>query len=119
MLISGLLEVVEIALLQCVIISLFLTLVLLISQMINAEMWLNGYPPDVCDKYGERRKKAWLHRVPSAIAFFEVIIITPSIGGLLILRATPNEPIFFSFHLRLYRIIHAAFVIIPGTEGTN
>jgi hypothetical protein len=113
MLISGLLEVVEIALLQCVIISLFLTLVLLISQMINAEMWLNGYPPDVCDKYGERRKKAWLHRVPSAIAFFEVIIITPSIGGLLILRAAPNEPIFFSFHLRLYRIIHAAFVIIP------
>ncbi len=52
MLISGLLEVIEIALLQGVIISLFLTLVLLISQMINAEMWLNGYPPDVRDKYG-------------------------------------------------------------------
>jgi hypothetical protein len=56
MLISGSLEVVEIALLQGVIISLLLTLVLLISQMINDEMWLNGYPPDVRDKYGEMRK---------------------------------------------------------------
>ena len=106
--------------------------------MINAEMWLNDYPPDVRDKYGDMSNKARLQRVPLAIAFFGVIIVILAIGGARIVNASPQGSIFWPLFLygfialfifNLYDLlildwlifvaIQPAFIILPGTEGLS
>jgi len=132
------LEVIKLALLHGVIISVFLTIVLLISLLINAEMWLNDYPPDVREKYGEMGDRAKKQRIPLAIAFFGAIIVPLSIGVAQIMRTPPNGPIFGAlflygfitlFFFNLYDLlildwlifvtIQPAFIILPGTEGMS
>jgi hypothetical protein len=135
---SDMADTIQLGLLHGLIISLLLTVVLMLSLMINAEMWLNDYPPDVREKYGQMSDETRRQRGPLAAAFFGVIIITLSIGVGKILSASPGESVFFAlfvysfvalFTFNLYDLlildwlifvaIQPKFVILPGTEGMS
>ena len=134
----GLSEILQLALIHGVIICLLLTIVLSVSLAICAEMWLNDYPPDVREKYGEMSDKAKKLRIPLAIAFFGAIIVPLSIGVAQILRISSDGSIFGELFLycfttllffNLYDLlildwlifvtIQPAFIILPGTEGLS
>lgn len=134
----GLNGILQLALIHGVIISLLLTIVLSVSLVICAEMWLNDYPPDVREKYGEMSDQAKKQRIPLGIAFFGAIIVPLSIGVAQILRASPDGSIFGGLFLygfttllffNLYDLvildwlifvtIQPAFIILPGTEGLS
>lgn len=134
----GLKGVLQLALIHGAIISIILTIVLSVSFVINAEMWLNDYPSDVREKYGEMSDKAKKQRIPLAIVFFGAIIVPLSIGVAQILRISPDGSIFWTlfvygfvtlFFFNLYDLlildwfifvtIQPAFIILPGTEGLS
>jgi hypothetical protein len=58
------------------VLSMILTVMIVVSLLINKEMWLHNYPPDVKAKWGPISEKAKRQHFVFAIAFFGVLIDT-------------------------------------------
>lgn len=56
------------------VLSTVLTILIVVSLMINKEMWLQDYPPDVKAKWGPISEKAKRQRFGFAIGLFGVLI---------------------------------------------
>jgi hypothetical protein len=54
--------------------STILTIMIVVSLLVNKEMWLQDYPPDVKAKWGPMSQKAKRQRAVFAIIFFGVLI---------------------------------------------
>jgi hypothetical protein len=118
------------------VLSLLLSLVILGSLFINAEMWLRDYPPDIKERYGESSEKAKKQWVISGVLFFFVatiliIISTVQLATVISGKLGFQEIILNTFVMLLvfnvvdllildwliFVIIRPRFVILPGTEG--
>jgi hypothetical protein len=117
------------------VLSVGLSLMIFVSLYINAEMWLQDYPPDVRTKFGPmsaraKRQRAWL-----ALPFFLYLLGVLAVS---ILRLEPlvemltftavflhTFALLFTFNLFDLLIVdwlimmswRPQFIILPGTEG--
>ena len=61
--------------------GLALSLLILASLYLNAEMWLGDYPPDIQEKYGDMGEKAKSQRIVVGILFFGALAGSVRRGG--------------------------------------
>ncbi len=116
--------------------SAVLTILIVVSLMINKEIWLQDYPPDVKAKWGPISEKAKRQRILFVIPFFGVMIgamIYTVIRLKVVLGAPPSFLAIFSSIVIVFAIFNLvdAFIIdwlillvlwpglgvLPGTEG--
>lgn len=116
--------------------STVLTIMTVVSLMINKEMWLQDYPPDVKAKWGPISEKAKRQHLVFAISFFGVLIgaitydvirLTSVLGTLPSFLATFASMVIV---LALFNLVDAVIIdwlillvlwpglgVLPGTEG--
>ncbi len=118
------------------VLSAVLTILIVVSLMINKEMWLQDYPPDVKAKWGPMSEKAKRQRLAFAIPFFGLMIgaMVYAVIRLEALLATPPSflAIFVSIVIvfGLFNLVDAVIIdwlilvvlwpglgVLPGTEG--
>lgn len=118
------------------ILSTVVTIMIVVSLMINKEMWLQDYPPDVKAKWGPISKKAKRQHFVFAISFFGVLIgaMAYDVIRLELVLGTPPSflAIFTSIVIVfvLFNLIDAVIIdwlillvvwpglgVLPGTEG--
>jgi len=116
--------------------STVVTIMIVVSFMINKEMWLQDYPPDVKAKWGPISEKAKRQHFVVAISFFAVLIgamvydvirLEPALG-----TPPPLLAIFTSIVIvfALFNLVDAVIIdwlillvlwpglcVLPGTEG--
>jgi len=115
--------------------SVLLGIIITGSQIINAEMWLEDYPPDIREKFGPMSKKAKQQKGIVSI-FFLAAVFGPIIASLVRLNTLAGEASTFSlffwnsfiivmtFNLfdllildwLIFAGITPQFLILPGTE---
>lgn len=116
--------------------STVLTIMIVVSLMINKEMWVSKYPPDVKAKWGPVSEKAKRQRRVFAIAFFGVLIAAMAydVTRLELVLGTP--PAFLAIFvssviiLAVFNTVDAVIIdwlillflwpalgVLPGTEG--
>ena len=118
------------------VLSAILTLLIVVSLMINKEMWLQDYPPDVKAKWGPMSEKAKRQRLVFAILLFGLMI------GAMVYAVTRLEvvlgtaPSFLAIFVSivivfgLFNLVDAVIIdwlillvlwpglgVLPGTEG--
>jgi hypothetical protein len=115
--------------------SVGLSLLIFASLHINAEMWLQDYPPDVRAKFGPmsataKRQRAWL-AVPFflyllGVLTFSILRLAPLLGALTYTAVFVHTfVVLFTFNLFDLLIVdwlilltwRPQFMILPGTEG--
>jgi hypothetical protein len=113
-----------------------LTIMVVVSFIINKEMWLQNYPPDVQAKWGPISAKAKRQHFIFAIFFFAILIGTMVYDVILLERllGTPQSylAIFASIVIvfALFNLVDAVIIdwlilqvlwpklgVLPGTEG--
>ncbi len=118
------------------ILSLALSLLIIASLFVNAEMWLSDYPSDIQEQYGEIGQKAKTQRIFVGILFLLVTIalivistvqLADTIGGKLrfveVFLNTFGMLLLFNLvdllilDWLIFVTIRPTFVILPGTEG--
>jgi hypothetical protein len=118
------------------VLSTFLTIMVVVSFIINKEMWLQDYPPDVKARWGPISGKARRQHTVFAVAFFGVMIsamIYDVIRLEQVLGTLPPFPaIFVSIVIvfALFNLVDAVIIdwlillvmwpglaVLPGTEG--
>jgi hypothetical protein len=116
--------------------STVLAILIVVSLMINKEMWLQDYPPDVKAKWGPISEKAKRQRFVFAICLFGVLIgaMAYDVIRLEVVLGTPPSflMIFASIVivLSLFNLVDAIIIdwlillvlwpglgVLPGTEG--
>lgn len=116
--------------------SLALSLLILASLYLNAEMWLGDYPPDIQEKYGDMGEKAKSQRIVVGILFFVVAIGIIILSTARLLEALGGEAQFLELFLNtfimllffnlvdliildwlIFVAIQPSFIVLPGTEG--
>jgi hypothetical protein len=116
--------------------SAVLTIMIVVSLMINNEMWLQDYPPDVKAKWGPMSKKAKRQRFVFAILFFGIMIAAMAIDVIRIKAVLGTPPSFLVIFVSivivftLFNLVDAIIIdwlilmllwprlgILPGTEG--
>lgn len=106
--------------------------VLLISQLINPEIMLNDYPPDVRERYGRPRASTARHKLIATAAFL-LAISGVLFGALRTLPAPIGFRTVFIDVFVIFMIFNVVdllvidwlifvrwqpkFIILPGTEG--
>jgi hypothetical protein len=129
-------ELVRHALLWGLLLSAWLTVTFVAIGLINAEMWLDDYPPDIRRKFGPMSRKAnrlrWLLGLPvllaglalAAFATFRFvdqapvpITFTSMFLHTLILLSVFNLIDLLLLDWLFFVRIQPRFVILPGTEG--
>lgn len=128
--------IVNLSLLYGAILSVVLSVMVMISLRINAEIWAHDYPPDVKAKYGPISERSRRQKNLFAALFFAVL------AGVLVLtivrigQLTGGAPSFFQLAAGVFIVammfnlvdllvldwlilgfIQPSFVILPGTEG--
>jgi hypothetical protein len=118
--------------------SLLLGILITGSQMINAEMWLDDYPPDIKEKFGAMNKKARQQKAVVSI-FFILATLGPIIVSIVHLNLVTQGSLTFglifwnvfiitmTFNLfdllildwLIFAGITPRFLILPGTEGMD
>jgi hypothetical protein len=113
-----------------------LTIMIVVSFMINKEMWLNKYPPDVKARWGPISGKAKRQHLVFAILFFGMMIgamVYDVIRLELVLGTPPSFLAIFAsigIVLALFNLVDAVIIdwlillvlwpglsVLPGTEG--
>ena len=118
------------------VLSTVLTIMIVVSLMINKEMWLQDYPPDVKARWGPISEKAKRQHFVFAIIFFGVLI-----GAMVydVIRLKPvlgTPPSFLAVFasivivFALFNLVDAVIIdwlillvlwpglgVLPGTEG--
>ena len=116
--------------------STILTIMIVVSFMINKELWLRNYPPEVKARWGPISEKARRQHSVFAICFFGVLIgaIVYDLIRLELVLGTPPSflAIFVSIVivLALFNLVDALIIdwlillvlwpglgVLPGTEG--
>ena len=116
--------------------STILTIMIVVSFMINKEMWLRNYPPDVKARWGPISEKARRQHSVFAICFFGVLVGAMAYDVIrleLMLGTSPpilaifaSIVIVFSFFNFVDAVIidwlillvgWPGLVVLPGTEG--
>jgi hypothetical protein len=116
--------------------STVLAILIVVSLMINKEMWLQDYPPDVKAKWGPISEKAKRQRFVFAICLFGVLIgaMAYDVIRLEVVLGTPPSflMIFASIVIvfSLFNLVDAIIIdwlillvlwpglgVLPGTEG--
>ena len=116
--------------------GIVITIMIVISFMINKEMWLKNYPPDVKARWGPISGKAKRQRLGFAILFLGVLTgaMVYDVTRLEVVLGTP--PSFLSIFasivvmLVLFNLVDAVIIdwlillvlwpglaVLPGTEG--
>jgi hypothetical protein len=115
--------------------SLVITTIIVVSGIIEPDMWVGKYPPDIQHKYGPMSRGAARLR-PLVAGFFFVFVLVIPILGLLTLRPKvgpiPFIPavgfslvallVFNTFDLivldwLLFCTVQPRMMVLPGTEG--
>jgi hypothetical protein len=118
------------------ILSTVLTVMIVISFMINKEMWLQDYPPDVKARWGPINKKARRQHLVFAILFFGMMIgamVYDVIRLELVLGTPPSFLAIFAsivivfafFNIvdaviidwLIFLVLWSGLIVLPGTEG--
>jgi len=118
------------------VLSAVLTIMIVASFLINKEMWLQDYPPDVQAKWGPISKKASRQHFVFAISFFGVLIgamVFDVIRLKLVLGTPPSFLAIFAsivIVFALFNLVDAILIdwlillvlwpglgVLPGTEG--
>lgn len=120
------------------VLSAVLTVMVIISLMINKEMWLQDYPPDVKAKWGPMSEKAKRLRAIFVVPFFGVMIAAMvytviRLGA--VLGSQPSFLVVFASIVIVFAIFNLVDAIIidwliltvlwpslgvlPGTEGMS
>lgn len=118
------------------VLSAVLTVLIVISLMINKEMWLQDYPPDVKAKWGPMSAKARRQRAVFAIFFFGLMIAAMVYDVIQLERVLGAPPSFLAVFVSivivfsLFNLVDAVIIdwlillvlwpglgILPGTEG--
>ena len=118
------------------VLSTVLAILIVVSLMINKEMWLQDYPPDVKAKWGPISEKAKRQRFVFAICLFGVLIgaMAYDVIRLEVVLGTPPSflMIFASIVIvfSLFNLVDAIIIdwlillvlwpglgVLPGTEG--
>jgi hypothetical protein len=118
------------------ILSLGLSLLILASLYLNAEMWLGDYPSDIQEKYGEMGEKAKSQRIVVAILFFLVAIGLIVISNAELAEVLGGDVRFLEVFLNTFIMlllfnlvdllildwlvfvaIQPKFIVLPRTEG--
>jgi len=116
--------------------STVVTMMIVVSFIINKEMWLQDYPPDVKAKWGPISEKAKRQHLVFAILLFGMMIGTMAYDVIrlkLLLGAPPSSLAIFAsivIVFALFNIIDAVIIdwlillviwpgliVLPGTEG--
>ncbi|MCP4360759.1 MAG: hypothetical protein GY796_22355 [Chloroflexi bacterium] len=109
---------------------------IIVTMMWNAEIWLNDYPPDIKEKYGEPSPCTKRLSLIIAVPFFAVMIGGPIWSNHGLKQANGGHLTFKAAFLNAYALIISAwlfdltildwllfvkktpdFVVLPGTEG--
>jgi hypothetical protein len=109
---------------------------IIISFMINREMWLQDYPPDVKAKWGPISEKAKRQHFVFAISFFGVMIGAMVYDVIRLEEALNTPPSFLAIFsslvivFTLFNLVDAVIIdwlillvlwpglaVLPGTEG--
>jgi hypothetical protein len=118
--------------------SIVLTIMIVVSLMINKEMWLEDYPPDVKAKWGPISEKAKRQHFVFAISFFGVLIGTMAYDVIrleVVLGTPPSFLVIFTsivIVFALFNLVDAVIIdwlillvlwpglgMLPGTEGMS
>lgn len=114
--------------------SLYLGIAFVALSMLNPEMWLGDYPPDIREAWGPissaARRQKWLLGVPVlAIALGMVALATIGIGRVpppsfgevwlhtFVMLSVFNVVDLLVIDWLLFVRIRPPFVVLPGTEG--
>lgn len=114
--------------------SLYLGVAFVALSLLDPEMWLGDYPPDIREAWGPMspaaRRRKWLLGVPVfALALALVVLATrqiaavppPSFGAVwlhtFVMLSVFNLVDLLVIDWLLFVRIRPAFVVLPGTEG--
>lgn len=114
--------------------SVYLGLAFVALSVLNPEVWLGDYPPDIREAWGEMspasRRQRWMLGLPVlAIALGMVVLATLQIRGLpppsfweiwlhtFVMLSVFNVIDLLVIDWLLFVRIRPAFVVLPGTEG--
>ena len=116
--------------------STVLTIMIVVSLMINKEMWLQDYPPDVKARWGPMSVKAKRQRFVFALLFFGVMIGAMIYDVIRLEQVIGTPPSFLSIFasivivFALFNLVDAIIIdwlillvlwpglgVLPGTEG--
>lgn len=128
-------EIVQAALIHGLSLSAALGAVIVGSLRWNAEMWLEDYPPDIREAFGNMSRVARRQRVVAAVAFGVVLVAAIALGLAWLVRAD-GSPGFADLFVYLFVLgttfnafdllvldwlwfvkLQPDFIILPGTEG--
>jgi hypothetical protein len=118
------------------IVSSVLTTMVVVSLMINKEMWLSDYPPDVKAKWGPMSAKAKRQRALFAIPFIGLMIAASIYVVIRLYLISGTPPSFLEIFVGvvvvflLFNLVDAIIIdwlilmvlwpqlgVLPGTEG--
>ncbi len=118
------------------VLSAVLSILIVISLMINKEMWLQDYPPDVKAKWGPMSEKAKRQRLVFAVPFFGLMIGAMVYDVIRLEAALGTAPSLFAVFVSIgivfgmFNLVDAVIidwlillvlwpglVVLPGTEG--
>lgn len=123
------------SILHGVILTAGLSVMIFGSLYINAEMWLQDYPPDVRAKFGPMSDRAKKQRAWLAVPFFlylvgvlvvSIVRLEPLVGSLTFTAVFSHTfTLLFTFNLLDLLVLdwlvmmtwRPRFAILPGTEG--
>jgi hypothetical protein len=116
--------------------SAALTTLIIVSLMINKEMWLQDYPPDVKARWGPMSRKARLQRFLFAIPLFAIFAAAAIYAVARLEYVLGTQPTFLSVFVSItivfaiFNIVDAVIIdflilmvlwpglgVLPGTEG--
>ncbi len=116
--------------------SALLSIMIVVSLLINKEMWLQDYPPDIKAKWGPMSQRARRQRAAFAVIFFGVLIGTMIYAVIRLQQVLGMPPsflevfisiliIFSIFNLTdaviidwlLLMVLWPGLGVLPGTEG--
>ncbi len=115
-----------------------LTIMIVVSFIINKEMWLQNYPPDVQAKWGPISAKAKRQHFIFAIFFFAILIGTMVYDVIRLERVLGTPPSYLAIFasivivFALFNLVDAVIIdwlilqvlwpglgVLPGTEGMS
>jgi len=118
------------------VLSTVLTIMIVVSLMINKEMWLQDYPPDVKAKWGPISEKAKRQHSVFAISFFGVLIGAMACDVIRLELVLGTPPSFLAIFASIvivfafFNLVDAVIIdwlillvlwpglgVLPGTDG--
>ena len=118
------------------VLSAVLIVLIIVSLMINKEMWLQDYPPDVKSRWGPMSEAAKRQRFVVATCFFGVLIGAAAADVMRLRSVLSTPPAFLAIFVSIaivfafFNLVDAVIIdwlillvlwpglgVLPGTEG--